>query len=161
MLARLGCLFVLAPLVELALLVQVGQWIGVLPTVAIVAVTGLLGAVLARSEGSRALVRVQAELLQGRPPTRAVLDGASIVVGGLLLLTPGILSDLLGFALILPPTRWAIQGWVAARVLRGIKAGTIQVMGGAMRGRGAGASAEPSGQVDPEVRTPRPGEILR
>jgi UPF0716 protein FxsA len=162
MFARLGCLFVLAPLVELALLVQVGRWIGVLPTVGLVAVTGLVGAGLARREGLRALVRVQGELLQGRLPTRAILDGASVVVGGLLLLTPGVLSDLLGFALILPPTRWVIQGWVAGRVLKGVKQGAIRFA--VLDPMGQNPAAPPKGgsapSDDPD-RPPRPGEILR
>jgi UPF0716 protein FxsA len=175
MFARLGCLFVLTPLVELALLVQVGRWIGVLPTVGIVAITGLLGATLARREGVRALMRVQMELASGRIPTGAILDGASIVMGGLLLLTPGILSDVLGFALLLPPTRTLLQGWAMARLMKGLERGTIRVAQTHF-GFGvhtpdmphsdmphSGPQTPPPGSRAPDDmdRPPRPGEILR
>jgi len=156
MFARLGCLFVVVPLLELALLVQVGRWIGVLPTVGIVAVTGLLGAWLARTQGLRALTEVQLQAARGQLPAQAMLDGASILLGGIVLLTPGILSDLLGFALLLPPTRRRLQRWAMERMERGIRSGTVNVT--FMSAQGTGMQ-DPG--PDPDDPPPRPGEIIQ
>jgi UPF0716 protein FxsA len=162
MFARLGCLFVLVPLVELALLVQVGQWVGVLPTVGLVAVTGLAGAALARSQGLRALGDLRREAAAGRVPAGSFLDGASILVGGLLLLTPGILSDALGFALLLPPTRRVLQGWAMERMAREIRKGTVRVTFMDLHGGAGGAPGAPTPEPDEQVdRVPRPGEIIQ
>ena len=112
MFARLALLFVVVPLVELILLIQVGQVIGVLPTVAVVLATGIGGAALARREGLRTLSSIQTELAGGRVPGRALMDGAAILFGGALLLTPGILTDVFGLSLLLPVTR----GWFRRRL---------------------------------------------
>ncbi|MDT8341942.1 MAG: FxsA family protein [Longimicrobiales bacterium] len=114
MFARLALLFVAVPLLELALLVQVGRAVGLGPTLLLVLATGIGGAALARREGLRTLAAVQRELAAGRMPAASLLDGAAILFGGALLLTPGILTDLVGFALLLPPTR----RWFAARLTR-------------------------------------------
>lgn len=176
MFARLGCLFVVVPLLELALLVQVGSWIGVLPTVGIVAVTGLVGAWLARTQGLRVLTGLQMEMAAGRVPAQPFLDGTAILVGGLLLLTPGILSDVLGFALLLPPTRRPLQRWAMDRMLRGIRSGTVHVTFMGMPGSGpfgppgAGGPGQGTPWREPDRRMPpreeaepppRPGEIIQ
>jgi UPF0716 protein FxsA len=184
MLARLGCLFILVPLIELALLIQVGQWVGVWPTVLLVAVTGLGGALLARAQGLRALASVQLELARGRLPGRALMDGAAILVAAAFLMTPGVLTDLAAFALLLPPTRRLAQGWAMARLGRAIRKGTLKVthmgmdrfgMGGPGRGPDGpeeGGSGQPGehppssggsrgGQDPGDERPPRPGEIIQ
>ena len=89
MLSRLIFIFVAVPLVELAILLRIGQWIGLMPTVALVVTTGVAGAALARQQGVRAFLAVQRELASGRLPGRSLLDGLAILVGGALLLTPG------------------------------------------------------------------------
>ncbi len=127
MLLRLFVLFVGLPLVELALLIQVGRWIGLWPTLAIVVSTGLAGAALARSEGFRVLHALQTEVAAGRMPGRAVLDGACVLVGGAVLLTPGILTDILGFALLVPFTRRRIQDVILRRLRRQVEEGEVQV----------------------------------
>lgn len=172
MLPRLGCLFILVPLLELLLLLEVGRLVGIWPTVLLVAVTGLGGAVLARTQGIRTLASVQRELARGRLPTRSLMDGASILVGGAFLMTPGILTDAAGFALLLPPTRRLIQAWVLARLGRALRRGTLRVTHFGMErfGRGApgeGATREGAGgeargtEPDEAVRPPRPGEIIQ
>ena len=123
MLLRLLALFILLPLAELALLIRVGQWIGVGWTIAIVAATGLLGAALARRQGARAWRAIQDEMRAGRMPAGAVLDGLLILVGAIVLLTPGILTDLLGFALLIPPTRRFFRGVLRRRVERAVRRG--------------------------------------
>jgi UPF0716 protein FxsA len=104
-LARLALLFVIIPVLELVLLVELGQIVGLLPTLALVIFTGLTGAALARAEGFRVFWAFQRELASGRLPGQALQDGIAVLVGGAFLLTPGILTDLAGFALLLPLSR--------------------------------------------------------
>src|SRR5687767_3606742 len=86
----LALMFIAVPILELILLIQIGQVLGVLPTVALVLLTGVAGAALARMEGLRVLRQFQQELAAGRMPGQAMLDGASVLLGGALLLTPGV-----------------------------------------------------------------------
>ena len=118
MFLRLLSLFVLLPLVELALLIQVGQWIGLGWTLALVVATGFLGATLARRQGLRAWIAIQTELRNGRMPAREMMDGLLILMGGVVLLTPGILTDLAGFALLLPTPRNALKRGLRRRFER-------------------------------------------
>jgi UPF0716 protein FxsA len=127
-LGRLALLFVLVPVIELVLLIRMGQWIGLWPTVAFVILTGWAGAFLARLEGTRVLAQFQQELGAGRIPGQAILDGACVLVGGAFLLAPGVLTDVTGLALLFPPTRRLIQRWLRTRIERGIASGQIRVM---------------------------------
>lgn len=162
MFARLGCLFVLGPLVELAVLIQVGRWIGVMPTIAIVAVTGIVGAWLARREGVRTMVTFQTELAAGRLPGGALMDGAAILMGGTLLLTPGVLSDVLGFALLAPPTRRVLQRWARRRLEAGLRSGRARVTFIHPDLRQPDPDSTPSPRdPDDSDRPPRPGEIVQ
>ncbi len=102
---RLLILFIVVPLIELALLVKIGEIIGFWPTIALVVVTGIIGAGLAKTQGLRVFIKIRNELNAGRLPAAEMLDGLLILVGGLVLLTPGLLTDLLGFALMVPAVR--------------------------------------------------------
>ena len=104
-LGRLAFLFVVIPVLELVLLIELGRYIGPLPTIGIVVLTGVTGAWLARTEGLRVFFRFQEELVSGRLPGQAMLDGICVLVGGAFLLTPGVITDVLGFSLLLPFTR--------------------------------------------------------
>jgi UPF0716 protein FxsA len=156
LLSRLALLFVGIPLLELFILVRVGQVVGFWPTMGLVIVTGMAGAALARLEGLRTLWKLQGELAQGRLPGGAIFDGLAILVGGALLLTPGILTDLIGFSFLLPPTRKLLLGRIRKSLEGQLKAGTVQVtqMTGFPGGFGAGWA--PTGQEPPS----RPGEIV-
>ena len=123
MFIRLVTLFVLLPLAELALLLQVGRLIGLAWTLALVIATGFLGATLARRQGIRAWRAIQGELRAGRVPGSALVDGLLILIGGIVLLTPGILTDLVGFALLLPPTRAAVKRSLRRRFEKAIERG--------------------------------------
>jgi UPF0716 protein FxsA len=101
----LAIAFILVPLAELAVLIAVGDWIGLVPTLVLLLVVSVAGAWLAKREGLAAWRRLQLALAQGRMPTAEVTDGALILLAGALLLTPGFLSDVLGILLLLPPTR--------------------------------------------------------
>jgi UPF0716 protein FxsA len=97
--------FVLVPLAELAVLIAVGDWIGLVPTLILLLAVSVVGAWLAKREGLAAWRRFQQALAEGRMPTVEVADGAMILLAGALLLTPGFLSDVVGVLLLLPPTR--------------------------------------------------------
>jgi UPF0716 protein FxsA len=114
--ALLVLLFIVVPLVELFLLIQVGQVIGPLWTIAALVVVSVLGAWLVRREGPRAWRRFRDALEQGRLPTDEVIEGALVLFGGVLLLTPGFLSDALGVVLMIPPTRALVAGQLKRRL---------------------------------------------
>lgn len=152
MLARLALLFVVVPILELVLLIQVGQFVGLLPTLALVVFTGVAGAALARAEGLRVFFSFQSELASGRLPGQALLDGISVLIGGAFLLTPGILTDIAGFSLILPPTRRWIQKRMRARMASSIEKGTINmVVMGPEGWRRAGGPSEAENALDPTL----------
>jgi UPF0716 protein FxsA len=98
-------LFILMPIAELYVIIQVGGLIGVGPTIALLIADSLLGAVLLRSQGRTAWRRFQEALASSRMPAKEVYDGAAIIFGGALLLTPGFITDVFGFIMLLPPTR--------------------------------------------------------
>jgi UPF0716 protein FxsA len=124
---RLFLLFTLIPIIELAILLQVGQWIGVMPTVAGIVLTALIGAWLARREGTRAWKSVQGSLASGRVPGEALLGALAVFVGGAMLLTPGILTDLAGLALLAPPTRSALLRGIRRRLERRVMRQTGEI----------------------------------
>jgi UPF0716 protein FxsA len=119
--------FTVIPLVELYLLLLIGRHVGALPTVMLVLITGLIGALLARKEGLRVVRRWQQSLARGRMPEEGILGGLLVLVGGVLLVTPGVLTDVVGFLLLLPPSR----RWIARRVRRVLERriadGTVRV----------------------------------
>ncbi len=154
-LARLVLLFVVLPLVELMILIRIGEWVGLWPTLALVLVTGAVGASVARAEGTRALVRFRRELAEGHLPGQPLLDGISVLVGGALLLTPGILTDIAGLMLLFPPSRRWVQRRMRSTLERRIRAGAVDVVvtstgpwGGA--GDGGGRDAARDG-LDPRL----------
>jgi UPF0716 protein FxsA len=102
-------LFLVAPLVELAVIVQVASTIGVLDTIGLLILMSLVGAWLARREGLGVLARIQAALDQGRMPSTEVADGALILLAGALMIAPGFVSDVLAILLLLPPTRALVR----------------------------------------------------
>lgn len=102
-------LFIVLPLAELYVIIQIGGAIGVVPTLALLLADSIVGAALARSQGRVAWERFNRALAEGRLPAREVFDGAMIIVGGALLLTPGFITDALGLLLLLPPTRAIVQ----------------------------------------------------
>jgi len=127
MLARLALLFILVPIVELALLVRIGQWVGFWPTIGLVVTTGLVGAALARAQGLKTLLAFQGEVARGGLPGQALLDGLAILVGGAFLLTPGLLTDVAGFFLLFPPSRRWLQRRLRRRIEGGIRDGRIRM----------------------------------
>jgi len=105
-------LFILIPIAELWLIIEIGGAIGVLPTLALLIVDSLVGAALARSQSRAAWERFNLALAEGRVPGKEIFNGAMIILGGALLLTPGFITDIFGLALLIPPTRALIRGFL-------------------------------------------------
>ena len=104
------CLFLALPIAELYVIIQVGDAIGVVPTLFLLILDGFAGAALARSQGRTAWERFNRALAEGRVPAKETFDGAMIILGGALLLAPGFITDVIGFALLIPPTRALLRG---------------------------------------------------
>ena len=127
MVLKLFLLFTAIPLLELALLIRVGQAIGSLNTIAIVVITGATGAWLARAEGVGVLRRIRESIAAGQPPSTELIDGAFVLLGGALLLTPGLLTDLIGFLCLIPMTRKYLRFWVSQKITHRLDQNTIIV----------------------------------
>jgi UPF0716 protein FxsA len=115
MLSRLLLLFAIVPIVELFILIKIGSHIGALNTIALLVLTALLGIALVRLEGLRTLRQIQLTLTQGQIPAEELLDGVLIFLGGILLLTPGVLTDLFALVLLIPYARMHFKRWLRRR----------------------------------------------
>jgi UPF0716 protein FxsA len=166
---RLIGVLLLVPLIDVLLLVVLATRlgpvsIGPVATVAVVVLTALLGLLLVRAEGRHTIRKIQRKLLKGEPPTNELLDGAFLLVAGALMLTPGLVTDVIGLLLVLPPTRYPIRLLVKRYVLTpyldnktgGFATGNVYLggfpdgdgeAGGFQRGfpGGPGGSGEPDG----------------
>lgn len=109
-------LFLLVPLVEIALFIQVGGLLGLWPTLLIVVLTAILGSWLVRSQGSREIQNLRSSFSELKDPTEPLANGAMILFSGALLLTPGFFTDFVGFALLIPPVRKSLYLWLRSRV---------------------------------------------
>jgi UPF0716 protein FxsA len=116
MLLPLVLLFIAVPIAELAVIIQVGQAIGIWWTIGLLIADSIFGAWLMRHQGRSAWRRFNEAVAAGRVPAREVLDGALVIFGGALLLTPGFLTDILGLILLIPPTRAVVRKILAARL---------------------------------------------
>ncbi len=126
----LAVVFLVVPVVELAVILQVGQAIGVLETVALLIAVSVVGGWLVKREGVGVLRRISTAVQAGRVPGRDLADGALIILAGALLITPGFLSDLLGIALLLPPVRAAIRPVLVSALARRAIGGRVRRSGG-------------------------------
>ncbi|MFW5950376.1 MAG: FxsA family protein [archaeon] len=155
---RIIALLLLIPLLDMVLLVAVAGVIGLVPTVLLVVLTGLVGLLLVRAEGRFTLGKIQRKLVDGDPPTDELLDGALLLVAGAFLLTPGVVTDAIGFIFVLPPTRYpvrmALKKWVVTPYLDkktgGFATGSVYVGGFPGEGNAdvSGMGADGSGVQD-------------
>jgi len=129
MFGRLVLLFTLIPLAELFLLIKIGSLIGALPTILIVLGTGVLGAYLARQQGFQVWMRIQREMQFGRFPAEDMLDGLLIFGAGVVLITPGVLTDIAGLLILFPYTRVPIRRWITTRLRRMMERGNLSFRG--------------------------------
>jgi UPF0716 protein FxsA len=135
-------LFVAVPIIEIALFIQVGGWLGLWQTLGIVVLTAAVGTVLVRTQGLQTIRTLQANLERGGDPVGPIAHGALILLAGVLLLTPGFFTDAVAVALLVPPIRAAVIRWGAARL-------TVIVAGGVRR--------PPPGS--PHPGSPHPGSV--
>jgi len=161
---------VLVPLIEIYFLVQVGQEIGTPATILLLIVVSIVGAWLVKREGRATWTRLRAAMARGEVPTQEAADGAMILFGGALMLTPGFITDIFGLLLILPPTRAALKGsfrrllggWlltragVVGRAGRGVYA--AKVVNSRRRQRGATSPVTPRSGSPSARSLGRPGD---
>lgn len=127
MLIRLILLFTVVPFIELYILLKLATVIGAAQTLLIVVLTGILGGTLAKMEGWRTVRKIREEFAQGIVPSGRLVDGVLILAGGLLLLTPGILTDLAGLGLLIPLTRGAVKRWIRRKLEDKVRRGELRV----------------------------------
>jgi UPF0716 protein FxsA len=135
-------LFIVVPILELYVIIQVGQWIGVVPTLLLLLADAVLGSLLLKHQGRGAWRRFNEALAARRFPGKEVADGLLIVIGGTLLLSPGFITDVFGIFLLVPPTRA-----IARRVLKRLTIGRFMVVG--MPGGERGPFGPPPGSAGP------------
>jgi UPF0716 protein FxsA len=110
-------IFIILPIAEIAVFIEAGRLIGVLPTIALTIGTAIAGSVLMRMQGFTALTRFVQSLGRGEMPVTPVIDGVGILMAGLLLLTPGFVTDLMGFLLFIPPIRRTLARWLINKAI--------------------------------------------
>ncbi len=130
MLIRLILLFTIIPLTELYLLIQAGRYLGALTTVMIVLITGIIGGLLARSQGLSIHRQIRTDLQKGMIPTDSLIDGLFVLIAGALLITPGIITDLFGFVLMIPGLRGWLRDWLKEKFRRKLESGQFQFYSG-------------------------------
>src|SRR4051795_7435484 len=111
-------IFIVVPLAELYVIIQVGNLIGLVPTLVLLLLDAILGSMLLRHQGRAAWIRFNRALAEGRLPHKEVFDGVLVIMGGALLITPGFLTDILGLILLIPPTRALVRA-IASRFVKG------------------------------------------
>lgn len=109
---KLLMLFIIVPVVELYILIEVGKKIGSLTTIGIIILTGILGAYLVKSQGFMILKKIQNDLNEGILPGNSLIQGAIILAGGILLLTPGFITDIIGFIFLIPASRRVVKKYL-------------------------------------------------
>jgi UPF0716 protein FxsA len=124
---KLLLLFIVVPALELALIIQVGIHLGTWPTLALIVFTGIVGAYLARLQGLSVLTRAQEQMSRGELPAGSLVDGVMILVAGALLMTPGILTDAVGFSLLVPALRNRIKEVVLKRFRKAVEENRVHV----------------------------------
>ena len=170
-------LFIAVPLVELYVIIQVGQWIGAGPTIAMLLLDSILGAFLLRHQGRSAWVAFNRAMAESRLPAKEVLDGVLIIFGGALLLTPGFITDIFGLCILIPPTRAIVRSilkWAGISRLSWGPRAAVWGYGRMQKDRGTRGEPRPTNGGAPsgqprdrpvaedfswETAGPRPGDI--
>lgn len=128
MFAALLLLFIVLPVVELALLLRISQFLRVGGTLLLVVLTGIVGVGLARWQGLQILGQIQRDLAEGRMPAPYLIDGLLILFAGAVLITPGLLTDAIGFLLLIPFTRGLLKQQIRFWLERKLRDGTVEVV---------------------------------
>jgi UPF0716 protein FxsA len=156
-------IFILVPLAELYVIIQVGNAIGLVPTLVLLLADALLGSMLLRHQGRAAWIQFNRALAENRLPHKEVFDGILVILGGALLLTPGFITDIFGLVLLIPPTR-AIVRAISSRIVRRRMAmgATLWTMGRAQRPprRRPAPNGPGRGPAGPRPRGPAPDDLF-
>lgn len=150
-------IFVAMPIIEIAVFIQAGELIGLWPTIGVVVLTAIIGTSLMRAQGLQTLAKAQSQMDQGEMPIGALFDGICILVAGVLLLTPGFVTDTFGFLLLVPPLRQLIGAKV---IMKLVQSGNIRTSfggGGFGASRGPGAAHGSNGARGTSGGARRPG----
>ena len=126
--AILLSIFVVVPIVEFTLLIEIGRRIGTIDTLLLIFGTGILGAYLARLEGFRIFYRVQQEFASGTLPGEQLIDGVLVLIAGVVLITPGLLTDIVGLLMLIPVTRYPIKRFIQRQIQRRISRSQIRIV---------------------------------
>lgn len=146
--------FILVPLIEIGLFIEVGGWIGLWPTLGLIILTAVVGTMLLRQQGLATLRRAQTQMDAGQVPAKELFDGACLLIGGLLLLTPGFFTDAVGFLLLMPPIRDLLRQRLGGRMTRV----RMHRAGGGFGGPQPGGPGGPGGPGPQRPGPRRPGD---
>lgn len=124
---RFFLLFTILPVLELYVIIKVGSSIGALSTIALIVLTGILGAYLAKSEGMNVYYNIRQALREGRMPANELMDAFFVLAGGIALVSPGFISDIIGITMIMPPTRFFYRKWAGFLIKKRIATGLWRV----------------------------------
>ena len=127
MLTKLIFLFIIIPFIEMLILIKLGQELGFWTTLVIIVITGVVGAALTRMEGIKVIIRIKDQLREGNLPGEELVDALLILIAGVLLITPGLLTDGFGLLIILPRIRSYIKRWVRNKMREMLEDGSIGV----------------------------------
>ena len=144
-------LFIAMPIIEIGMFIRVGGWLGMWPTLLIVVVTALLGTWMLRQQGAATMMQAQQRLQAGELPAQQIVEGVLLLVGGVLLLTPGFVTDGIGFACLIP---WSRRG-IAKMILARSNGGAVFMNVGGGPGAGMGG-VNGLGGAEPGFRPPKP-----
>jgi UPF0716 protein FxsA len=153
MLPPLILLFTLLPALEFYLLFKIGSIIGPFETFMIIIFTGVFGAFLAKTQGLSIFFETRTKIANGQIPAKQLVHGFLVFGGGLLLLTPGFLTDIIGFSMVLPGTRHIICAWLSLMIQKGIASGVIKFASFKSAGAGFSAGTGPGPNLREQMRT--------
>ena len=131
-------IFIIFPIAEVIVLARVASRIGIWDTLFLLVFSGAFGAYLANLQGRVALLKIQQALSEGRTPTGEMLDSFLVFIGGILFIVPGFISDILGFLLIFPVTRWIFRWWVLSAIKSNFRSRAERKMGPGAEGQAPG-----------------------
>ncbi len=127
MLLRLIMLFTVVPVIELLLLLKLSQLTSIWTAIGLVIVTGVVGAYLAKGQGKIIVTRIRMEVNEGRMPGEQLINGLCVLIGGALLLTPGIITDIVGFSLVIPGTREIFKAFIKEKLSKMVDNGNVYI----------------------------------
>ncbi|MEC7108016.1 MAG: FxsA family protein [Verrucomicrobiota bacterium] len=122
---KLLLIFITLPILELAVLLRLDDAIGLFQTIVLIFLTGIIGAWLVRQQGISIIFKIKKEISDGNMPAKEMIDGVMVLIAGAVLVTPGLITDIFGFLLLIPYTRNFIRKWIRHRIEKYVNSGYI------------------------------------